>query len=680
MSHNDVPNELEKLRERVAEFDSCKERCTLIESALNAQKDTFFVFEIETGRPVIWNRAFREITGYSDEEIAQRKAPDDWYDTVDLEKAFAAIEELKKVEYVTIELDLFTKNGETVPTEYTGSLIYDEDKPMYVIAIGRNITDLRETRDQLLESRRLLERALKVNNDGVFDWNLQTGEVYFDPHYYTMAGYEPNEFPGTYEEWVKRVDPAVIDGIETRLNAYLAGESHNYDEEFRFRRKDGTWMWIRARVGIFERGEDGKPLRMVGTHTDITDRKMAEESQEHLRQQLARAERMKSLGILAGGVAHDLNNVLGPMIVLPDMIVSELDSLHPEDAGQKNSIKKYLEMIEVSANRAAVVVRDLVALSRSGEYERVPVDVERLIHAVENSPSIMEIRESRPEVSIAYECTGEKMTVMASEENLVRVICNLVQNAFEALDQSGSVTVATGKRVLEERYSGYSVIPTGNYCVIEVRDTGKGIPREHIGRIFEPFYTGKKKSERSGSGLGLSVVHGIVEDHTGFIDVASEVGRGTTISIYLPLTDKPVGLFDHSEKGKVPRGDESVLVVDDEPAQRFIAKRCLNKLGYAVTEAEDGRSAVRLFSKASENQSPPPFDIVLVDMIMEDDFDGMDTLLAIRDLYPEQKIVVVSGHGEEEHLADTRKMGVPWVSKPYRVERLGLVVREQLDY
>jgi CheY-like chemotaxis protein len=247
---------------------------------------------------------------------------------------------------------------------------------------------------------------------------------------------------------------------------------------------------------------------------------------------------------------------------------------------------------------------------------------------------------------------------------------NLVTNAFEAMPEGGRLTISTSCESLDRPLDGYERIEAGDYVVLRVGDTGTGISDQDRPRIFEPFYT-KKEMGRSGSGLGLSVVRGVVQDHRGKIDLQTSVGKGTAFLIYLPITDQ--ALDETIQEQLDYRGDETVLVVDDLETQRKLAVRVLSSLGYHVSAVESGREAVRYMR---ENEA----DILVLDMIMEDDFDGFDTYQAIAQVRPRQKAVIASGFSETERVKEAQRLGAgQFVKKPYTLHGLGKAVREELD-
>jgi len=323
-----------------------------------------------------------------------------------------------------------------------------------------------------------------------------------------------------------------------------------------------------------------------------------------------------------------------------------------------------------------------VHLGRRGTHNLVHMDVSQIQCISPDGTGIKRLKTENRNVTFSNKPNKGPLIISGDESHLSRVVLNLVQNAVESIEKKGKVTIKTSKKSLDTPLVGYETVPQGDYAVIEISDTGEGIDKEIFGRIFEPFYTRKKRSDRSGSGLGLSVVHGIVKDHHGFMDVKSDVGKGSVFALYLPLVAQPQEESGKSGPAPVIGGTERVLVVDDEPGQRFIACRSLKRLGYEVAEAENGHQAVKLFDQRDEggNLKPEsPFDLIVLDMIMEEGFDGLDTYEAILKLYPKQKSLICSGHAEDGRARAAVGLGADWLAKPYQMDGIAGAVRKRLD-
>lgn len=397
---------------------------------------------------------------------------------------------------------------------------------------------------------------------------------------------------------------------------------------------------------------------------DISRRKKAEREHLELREQLGRAKRMESLGLLAGRVAHDLNNILGPLVAYPEFILEELPKESP--------IRSDVEQIQIAARRAAAIIRDLLDLSRRGVYEHAAVNMAPLIHTYMDSVEYRELCRWRPHVNVHVDPPKTDAIALGSQPHLGRVLANLVSNAFEAVDEeNGEVSVGLTHATFSTMHMGYEAVDPGSYVVLSVSDNGSGIAPEDMESIMEPFFT-RKAMERGGTGLGLSVVYGIVKDLHGYIDIESRPGEGSMFSIYLPQTNISA---PEETTSNLPGygGTESILVVDDEEAIRVLSARLLSDLGYSVSQAIHGHEAIDIMKEKA-------FDIIVLDMVMEDGFDGLDTYKEILKIHPNQPCVIASGFSIGAKVKEAQSLGAgEFVSKPYDKETLGRAVRKELD-
>ena len=533
-----------------------------------------------------------------------------------------------------------------------------------------------ELRDRLLREReKVTQEYLDVARVMIVALDSEGVIALMNPKGCELLGLSEKDVLG--KNWFETFIPERIrENVKKGFDELMGGEADGMDQyENEIVTGSGEERLI-AWNNYVVRDETGRVVSVLSSGTDITDRKEAEEREASLHEQLSRAERMKSIGVLAGGVAHDLNNILGPMVALPGLIEEDMDSAVQGDALAKQEIGESLSVMKLSAGRASDVVRDLVALSRRGHYDRVSTDLAEMSCLTSDSECIRGLKEAYPDVSIQLNRASSELPVLASENHISRVVDNVIRNAVESIVGKGKVSIEMSAKHLREAHSGYTIIPPGHYAIIEVTDTGNGMEKEHLSRIFEPFYTKKRKTERSGSGLGLSVVHGIMEDHDGYIDVVSDVGVGTTFVLYLPIASADERVAEKADDTPLIRGTERVLVVDDEPGQRFLATKSLRRLGYTVDVAEEGRSAVRLFADAKEHKQAAPYDVIILDMVMDPDFDGLDTLKEVRELYPEQKVLIASGHAENDRASAALALGAEWLAKPYSVRSIARAIAE----
>lgn len=400
--------------------------------------------------------------------------------------------------------------------------------------------------------------------------------------------------------------------------------------------------------------------------TEIEVRKKAEKDRNRLENELSRAQKMEVLGRLAGGVAHDLNNVLSGIVSYPDYLLLDL----PTDSPLRGS----LEIIKKSGEKAAAIVQDLLALARRGVMVKKTVSLNNVLEEYLQSPEFLKLCSHNPAITVEKHLDKHLQMIEGSSPHLQNAIMNLVVNAFETIENVGQVTVSTESIRLKNQVNGYEVIPKGNYIVLKIADSGAGMSPETIEKIFEPFYT-RKKMGRSGTGLGMTVVWGTIKDHGGFLDITSSLGQGTTISLFFPISLKDV-FADQKETSateQLVRGSgQFVLIVDDIEEQRKIGVSILEKLGYRAEAVASGEKSVDYIKSH-------PVDLVLLDMIMSPGMDGLDTYRKILEISPGQKAVIVSGYSENERVRDALELGIgAYLQKPYSMEQVSRVLRTEL--
>jgi CheY-like chemotaxis protein len=323
--------------------------------------------------------------------------------------------------------------------------------------------------------------------------------------------------------------------------------------------------------------------------------------------------------------------------------------------------------------RAAAIVQDLLTLARRGVSHRQVVNLNRLILECRELPEYRALASSRPDIEIRSDLEPDLMNLSGSPVHLGKSLFNLISNAAEAMPRGGTVTIGTANRYLDRPLRGYDEIREGDYVVLSVADTGEGIAEADLKRIFEPFYT-RKVMGRSGTGLGLSVVWGTVKDHQGYVNVESRQGRGSTFTLYFPVTREAVAAAGAViPPARYAGRGESVLVVDDVAGQRELTAEMLRSLHYDVAVAASGEEALAYLKEHR-------VDLLVLDMIMEPGIDGLETYRRVLELYPGQRAVIVSGFSETERVNAAQALGAgPYVRKPYVIEKIGTAVRSELD-
>ncbi len=376
---------------------------------------------------------------------------------------------------------------------------------------------------------------------------------------------------------------------------------------------------------------------------------------EEIQEKLHRAERMESVGLMAGGVAHDLNNILSGIINYPELLLLEL----PQDSPLCSLVLR----IKESGLRASLVVEDLLTVARGVACVKKTYDLNRIVTEYTCSPQYDALMSLHPNIVCEKKIGDSPIYISCSSVHVTKCIMNLVANAAEAIEGRGEIIISTFSRNIEcgpDRQRG------GKYAICQVSDSGHGISKESLSQIFEPFFT-KKILGRSGTGLGLSVVWNTMEDHRGYVDVSSGE-NGSCFSLHFPLTEDEIKTDPSGMTKSIPHGVGNILVVDDEEFQRNIASEILIHLGYHVSTVSSGEEAISCLLSNS-------VDLVLLDMILGKGINGYETYKKISKINPNQKALIVSGFSGSENVEKTCHLGAGgFIKKPYTIEQLGLAV------
>jgi signal transduction histidine kinase/ActR/RegA family two-component response regulator len=385
-------------------------------------------------------------------------------------------------------------------------------------------------------------------------------------------------------------------------------------------------------------------------------------------EKLLHAQKMEAIGTLAGGVAHDLNNILGGIVNYPELLLMDI----PRDSPYRENILA----IQRSGLKAAAIVQDLLTLARRGVTVTEVVSLGQVISEFLQSPEYRKIMASNPNVQLETHLEEDCLNIIGSPVHLSKTLMNLVSNAVEAMPYGGKLIIKTNNQYIDSHHhiKGYSEVKEGDYVMLMVSDTGIGMSETDMKHLFEPFYT-KKKMGKSGTGLGMAVVWGTVQDHNGYITVQSSEGekKGTTFTLYFPATHLSlVKGQSHLTMNELMGNKETILVVDDVEEQREAASMILNKLKYSVHMVNSGEEAVEYLRKNTT-------DLLVLDMIMEPGISGLETYKQVLQMYPRQKTIIVSGYTETQDIKEAQKLGAgTYVKKPYDLEKLGIAVKDEL--
>ena len=512
------------------------------------------------------------------------------------------------------------------------------------------IEDEQQASRQLRESEARF-RELAENIDEVF-WvtdPLKQQILYISPAYETIWQRTCASLYAAPGNWLEAIHPDDRPQVMAALEGQASGD---YDETYRILRPDGSVQWIHERAYPV-RDEQGQTVRIVGTAMDIT-------ASKNLEEQCLRIQRMESIGTLAGGIAHDLNNVLAPIMMSIELLKMQ----------EKNPMRlSVLTTIEGSAKRGAEMVNQVLSFARGVEGQQLEVQVGHLLREIKKIANETFLKN----IHVSCDVPSELWVVKGDPTQLHQVLLNLCVNARDAMPSGGRLSLAASNLMLDEQYAGMNIeAKPGPHVCIQVEDSGTGMPQEVVERIFEPFFTTKELGK--GTGLGLSTTIAIIKSHGGFVRVYSDVGMGTRFHIYLPAQTEPGAVGPEAAEPELPRGNgELVLVIDDEAAVRQITRQTLEAFGYRVLLASEGVEATTIYATRQQE-----IDVVLTDMMMPL-MDGPTTIMVLLRMKPELRIIAASGLNANGMVAKATSAGVKhFIPKPYTAETLLKTLREVL--
>jgi PAS domain S-box-containing protein len=520
------------------------------------------------------------------------------------------------------------------------------------IGVAMDVTEQTAAKEALRKGEEKYRELVENINDVIFAADMEGVITYISPVIESVLGYRADDLIGKcFIDYIYQQD-------RTRLKTDFAKalEGLNVPREYCFMSTTGETKWCRVSSRPISEGD--KKIGIQGVLVDISHSKRLED-------QLQRAQKMEALGTLAGGVAHDLNNILSGIVSYPELLLMDLS--------QGSPLWQPLTTIKKSGENAVAIVQDLLTLARRGVATLELLNLNQIVENCLDSPEIQSLLHLHPGIDINTCLQSDLLNVYGSSLHIFKSLSNLIANAVQAMPKGGRIEIATGNRYVDRSVSGFDTVSEGEYVVLSIADTGIGIPESDRTRIFEPFYA-RKVLGRSGSGLGMAVVWGTVKDHKGYIDLQSEEGQGSRFELLFPATrdqlkksKNPQELSDFSGNG------EFILIVDDMPAQREIATSILNRLGYRSESVASGEEAIEFLRQN-------PADLVVLDMIMAPGIDGHETYRRIRHIRPEQKAIIASGYSETEWVRKTQALGAGnYIKKPYTLATIGMVIKEELQ-
>lgn len=524
---------------------------------------------------------------------------------------------------------------------------FSEDE-IHIIKTLAAALSLEEERLNEKERHRIL---VESSNDAIY---IIQDEVlkYTNPKTLELTGYSAQQLSRLH--FSELIHPDDRQWIAQNHVRRLKGDQFQSTYAFRLLNREGKTIWVQ--INAVRIMWEGRPA-VLGCLRDISPIKKLEDK-------LLRAEKMELIGTMAGGVAHDLNNILSGLVSYPELVLMQLPENSP--------LKEPITFMHDAGLKAADIVQDLLTLTRRGIPAKNVINLNTLIIEYLNSAAHRRLEQHSSNIRFLTDFEPDLLNICGSPGHISKIIMNLMFNAAEAIKKEGVVDIKTRNRYIDHPLTGYDTIEEGDYVVLSISDDGKGIAPENLNRIFEPFYT-KKQMGRSGSGLGLSVVWNCVKDHNGYIEIKSTQRRGTVFEVFFPATRKKNG--DVSEDFVLEQyagGRETVLVVDDVKEQRKIAVDTLKMLGYTPFSVASGEKAIAFVCHQH-------VDLILLDMKMEPGIDGLATYAEIIKIHPEQKAIIASGFSESDRVKETLKLGAgQYIRKPYTLKNLAIALKQEL--
>lgn len=656
---NLVDNLEQKVTLRTAELSESEERFRKLVDDL----PKIAVQGYDQERNVIyWNHASEILYGYSKKEAMGKKLENLIIPEPMREGVIQAIENWYDNDVVipTSELTLCNKNGCDVPVYSSHVMLATSqgEKTMYCVDLDLADLKLAQAMEQKSESfyRQLFNQSISgvavyeaIDNgqDFIFKDFNKAGEDIEGVSRDSLLGRRVTEVFSSVEE-VGLL--AVFRQVWKTGKACLHPVSFYKDEKLQ--------EWRENRVYKLPSGE------IVSLFEDLTKEKQLEEEKNIVELRLNRGQKMEAIGLMAGGVAHDLNNILSGITGYPELLLLQLPA--------ESDLREPIEAILDSGNRAAAVVADLLTVARGVAINKVTANMNTMLMEYYNSPEARQLRAINQHIQCQKNLAESLPNLSCSPIHIKKCIMNLVTNAVESIDDQGTITFSTTTVTPSQKWARENGLRQIEYILLTIADTGTGIPPENIGHIFEPFYT-KKVMGRSGTGLGLAVVWNTVEDHDGKIFVESSE-KGTRFQLYFPASNEGSVLQSTNARPEEYTGkSERILVIDDEPALRDIACQMLQNLGYTVDSVSSGELAIDFLK---EN----PVDLLVIDMLMDPGMNGRQTYEKILTFLPDQKAVIVSGFSESEDVKAALRLGAyGFMKKPYSMEQFGRVVYKALN-
>lgn len=561
--------------------------------------------------------------------------------------AFHEVPVMSHDQFAQVAQTLFTLASQLSTTAYQN------------IQQARFINELTQVEGRLKSMAQRLQLAATAARFGVWDWNVRENSMIWDDRMFELYGITPEESPNNIDAWLNGLHPEDKEAAVAACQAALNGEK-SFDTGFRVCHPNGEVRHLKAN-GLVIMGKDGKAERMIGINADITEQIRAEEERARLETQLRQVQKVESIGQLAGGVAHDFNNMLGVILGHAELALRKLDPANP--------VISDLEEISRAANRSADLTRQLLTFARK---QAIAPKILNLNEALAGMLNMLQ-RLIGENIDLAWKPAPDLWAVKVDPSQLDQILANLCVNARDAITGIGKITIATANCTLDRQFSAeHPYLPPGDYVRVSVTDDGRGIPEEILPHIFEPFFTTKEVG--AGTGLGLATVFGAVKQNNGFIDVASEPGRGTTFELYFPRVEKSADAEVAAPGERLISGTETILLVEDDEMLLGMVTAMLEEGGYTVLATADVEEAQTI-----AREHPGPIQLLISDVVMPA-MNGRDLRDRLRAFRPDMKVLFTSGYTADIiSRQGVIEAGLNFLQKPFSINTLITRVRAILD-